>query len=42
MARSYEGDYRPLAPEARLAGFGGGDPDDPRIMDGTEVIVLPP
>ncbi|WP_149194160.1 alpha-amylase family glycosyl hydrolase [Luteimonas suaedae] len=38
----YDGGYRPLAPEARPAGFGGGDPDDPRIMDDTEVIILPP
>ncbi|MEZ0469652.1 alpha-amylase family glycosyl hydrolase [Luteimonas salinilitoris] len=38
----YDGGYRPLAPEAQPAGFGGGDVGDPRIMDDTPVITLPP
>ena len=33
--------YRALLPQPQDYSFGGGRPDEPRIMDATEVLVLP-
>ncbi|MBB1062046.1 alpha-amylase family glycosyl hydrolase [Marilutibacter spongiae] len=35
----YDGGYRALAPEAGPVQFGGGAPDDPRIMDAIDVAL---
>jgi glycosidase/carbohydrate-binding DOMON domain-containing protein len=37
----YDGGYRSIAPVAENMRFGGGNPDSPKIMDATAVIVLP-
>ncbi|MGH8075282.1 MAG: alpha-amylase family glycosyl hydrolase, partial [Lysobacter sp.] len=35
----YDSGYRTLAPEAGAATFGGGEPDDPRVMDAATVVL---
>jgi glycosidase len=37
----YDGGYRALAPQAQPFSMGGGDPADPRVMDDSEIIVVP-
>jgi carbohydrate-binding DOMON domain-containing protein len=37
----YDGGYRALTPQAQPFAFSGGDPDDPRVMDDSAVIVVP-
>ena len=37
----WDGRYRDLEPEAKPFGFGGGQPGEPRVMDATDILVLP-
>lgn len=37
----YDGGYRPLAPQAGTHNFGGGEPDDPLLMDDSGVLRVP-
>ena len=37
----WDGRYRELQPQSKPFGFGGGRPDEPLVMDATEILVLP-